>query len=85
MFYSIQYTYGLVGYLLYSAYLFITCTYIRDHSTNKIIPYISIIIFASILIGQITENTMFTSDSNIFMSYILLSIGLSTVVNKGGD
>ncbi len=85
MFYSIQYTYGLVGYILYSAYLFITCTYVRDHSTNKIIPYISIVIFASILIGQITENTMFTSDSNIFMSYILLSIGLSTVVNKGGD
>lgn len=81
MYYSIQYTYGFLGYILYCFFVFTTCNYIYRGSKSKF-TYASIIIFAAILLGQITENTMFTSDSNIFMSYIYLSIGLSTMKGK---
>lgn len=78
MYYSIQYTYGFVGYMLYSLFIFTTCNYIyKGNKNNDKCTFATIIIFAAILLGQITENTMFTSNSNIFMSYIYLAIGLS--------
>ena len=64
--------------MLYSLFIFTTCNYIyKGNKNNDKCTFATIIIFAAILLGQITENTMFTSNSNIFMSYIYLAIGLS--------
>lgn len=78
MYYSIQYTFGFFGYILFSFFILSTCNYIHKNSNSKL-SLISIIIFSSLLLGQITENTMFTSDSSIFMPYLYLSIGISTL------
>lgn len=82
MYYSICYSYGLIGYLLYCIFTFNNCYYVIKKNKNSTIAIIAVVIFPTIMLGQITENIMFTSDSNIFMAYIFLSIGLANTLKE---
>lgn len=77
MFYSIQYTYGIIGFLLYVVFLYFVVKYVKNDDKN-IIGNTLCLIFLAIMVGQVTENYMFTSNLSIFLPYVYLSISIAT-------
>ena len=81
MYFSIVYFFGIIGYILYAIFLFST---ISETIKNKsFIGKYCVLIFIAILFGQIMENSLFTANSNIFMPYIYISIGLNRMIREG--
>ena len=82
MFYSVAYSYGIVGYIIYIIFIYQIVKFIYKYARKDIIATASTLIFLAIMYGQITENLLFTSDTNVFLVYIFLSIGLGRAIRK---
>ena len=82
MFYSAIYSYGLIGYIIYIAIIYQIIKFIYKYAREDIVSINSALIFLAIMYGQITENLLFTSDTNVFFAYIFLSIGLSRAIRN---
>lgn len=82
MFYSAVYAYGLIGFIIYIAIIYQIIKFIYKYAKEDLVSITSSLIFLAIMYGQITENMLFTSDTNVFFAYIFLSIGLSRAINN---
>lgn len=84
MFYSTVYFLGITGYLIYALLILNVIKVIMKNAKNykDELACTCTLIFLSILFGQIMENVLFTSDYNIFIPYLFLSIGLARAIKK---
>ncbi|MEG0873057.1 MAG: O-antigen ligase family protein [Clostridia bacterium] len=84
MYYSVVYFFGIIGYILYSFMILkIVSTILKKK--NGIITKSLLLIFISILYGQIMENILFTSNENLFMPYLFISLAMSNILEENKD
>lgn len=83
MFYSVVYFVGIIGYILYGILMYTVFKFIitKAKENKDIISYCCLMIFLAIFFGQIMENVLFTSNYNIFIPYLFLSVSIGRGIN----
>lgn len=87
LFFSVQYSYGIVGYILYIFLIVVILEYVLNKEDEIGLKKVCLNIFLAIFVGQIMENALFTSNLCIFVPYIYLSMAIyvSEKYKKGGN
>ena len=85
MFYSVEYTYGVVGFLLYINLIYNIIMYVKNKSNGNIISNSLCLLVVATMVGQVTENILFTSNTNSFLPYMFLSIAIGIASRNGSE
>lgn len=76
LFYSVQYFFGTIGYILFLVFLIVIIEFIYKYAHQDKISIGCILLFIAIFFGQVAENVLFTSDTAVYLPYVYLSVGL---------